>query len=291
MKTKLLLGFHIHQPVDNLQSAIDQAVTKCYGPLFATLRKYPKFKTSLHISGWLLERLRSDYPALFRDLADLNESGSVEFFTAGYYEPVLASIPKAYRRMQIEKLNATIQREFGQSPKGVWLTERVWESSIIDDLGSLGMEYVMVDDYHFLAAGFDPEELDGYYFTEEGGKKCALFPISKALRYAIPFYPVQKALEEIKKLRMAIIFDDGEKFGLWPNTYSWVYEKRWLEEFIEAILEDEEIETIHYKDALHQKPKGIAYLPNVSYYEMGEWSLRAKDALELERLKKMVGEE
>ena len=41
----------------------------------------------------------------------------------------------------------------------------------------------------------------------------------------------------------------------------------------------------------NEKPRGIAYLPNASYYEMGEWSLRAHDALKLELLKKEMGEE
>ena len=34
----------------------------------------------------------------------------------------------------------------------------------------------------------------------------------------------------------AVYFDDIEKFGIWPETYAWVYEQRWLEQFIEGVL-------------------------------------------------------
>jgi 4-alpha-glucanotransferase len=43
-----------------------------------------------------------------------------------------------------------------------------------------------MDDYHFQCAGFEAV-LDGYYLSEEGGEQIGLFPISKKLRYAIPF--------------------------------------------------------------------------------------------------------
>ena len=34
----------------------------------------------------------------------------------------------------------------------------------------------------------------------------------------------------------AIYFDDIEKFGIWPETYQWVYEKGWLDNFIQGVL-------------------------------------------------------
>ncbi len=288
--SNLLFGLHMHQPVDNLESAVENAVKLCYKPLFEVLAKYPDFKFSLHCSGWLLNHIKERHSKIFDNILALNDAGSVEFFTGGFYEPILASIPPEDRIAQIELFNEYLKTEFGIIPKGLWLTERVWESSIIPQLKHCGIEYVMVDDYHFLASGFDYEELDGYFNTEEGGRKLSLFPISKALRYAIPFYQLDEAVKVIRSKKMAIIFDDAEKFGLWPKTHEWVYKNGWLEQFIEQILQSD-IEPIHYKDALTQPPNSIAYLANVSYYEMGEWSLRATDALELEKLKKMVGEE
>jgi hypothetical protein len=295
MATKLLLGVHLHQPVDNFDWVIEHAVEVCYGPFFKIMRKYPEFRFAVHCSGWLMEQIQKGFPEVYADISYLAKKGSIEFVTAGYYEPILSVIPSHDRVTQITMLNDDIHKKFKQTPEGLWLTERVWESALIPDIVKAGVKYTVMDDYHFQCAGFDKEGLDGYYMSEEGGDEIALFPISKPLRYAIPFLSVKSAIDAIKAYNQnddsaAIIFDDAEKFGMWPGTFEWVYEKGWLEEFVEAVLADESIETMHFCEYLEQsRPRGLAYLPNVSYYEMGEWSLRADDTLKLEQLKDEMG--
>lgn len=295
MKTSLLFGIHMHQPVDNFEWVIELAIKTCYEPFFEVMSRYPSFRFSVHCSGWLMERIEELRPSLYKQITTLAKNGSIEFFSAGYYEPILSVIPSKDRVSQVERLNRSIEERFSQTPHGLWLTERVWESSLIPDIKKAGINYTVMDDYHFQCAGFDEEVLDGYYMSEEGGVEMGLFPISKKLRYSIPFLNVQTAIDAIKSFNRennsaAIIFDDAEKFGMWPGTYEWVYEKKWLERFVEAVLADEAIETRHYGEYFaSNRPRGIAYLPNVSYYEMGEWSLRADDALSLEAFKEEMG--
>ena len=294
-KTKLLFGIHMHQPVDNFEWVIKHGVAVCYGPFFEVMSKYPEFRFAVHCSGWLMEQIETFHPKLYKQIRTLAESGSIEFFSAGYYEPILSVIPSEDRVTQIKMLSDSIASEFKQTPQGLWLTERVWESSLIPDLHRAGIKYTVMDDYHFQCAGFDEAILDGYYMSEEGGHEIGLFPISKKLRYAIPFLNVDAAIKAIKSFKReenaaAIIFDDAEKFGMWPGTYEWVYEKGWLEKFVQTVLDDDEIETMHYGTYYEEeRTRGIAYLPNVSYYEMGEWSLRADDALKLEAFKEEMG--
>jgi len=293
--TKLLFGIHMHQPVDNFDWVIKHGVEVCYGPFFEVMSKYPEFRFSVHCSGWLMEKVQELHPKLYRQIMTLVKKGSIELFSAGYYEPILSTIPSEDRVAQIKMLNDSIKSDFKQTPKGLWLTERVWESSLIPDLNKAGIKYTVMDDYHFQCAGFDEDILDGYYMSEEGGKEIGLFPISKKLRYAIPFLSVDSAIQAIKSYdrkenSAAIIFDDAEKFGMWPGTHEWVYEKGWLDTFVQAVLADEAIETMQYGEYYEQeRTRGIAYLPNVSYYEMGEWSLRADDALKLEDFKQEMG--
>lgn len=296
-KVKLLFGVHMHQPVDNLGEAVDKAIELCYAPFFKTMRKYSDFKFAVHSSGWLLNEIKTKHQKIFEDILFLTKKGSIEWVGAGYYEPVLSSIPSIDRKAQINKLSSYLKKNLKSTPKGAWLTERVWESSLIPDLASCGLEYVMVDDYHFLSSGYDAKNMDGYYKSEEGAETIALFPISAALRYAIPFFSVERSIEAILSLykndeSAAIIFDDMEKFGLWPKTHEWVYEKGWLERFLEAVLADERIEPMHYKEYLAtHRSKGLAYLNNTSYFEMGEWSLASRQSLALESLKKRVGDD
>ncbi len=285
MKTNLLFGIHCHQPIDNFDEVVLSAIAKSYKPFFQTLEEFPKFKCSVHFSGWLLEFIEKKDAELFSLIQKL--SPQLEFFSGGFYEPILASIPSADRISQIKKLNTYIKKKFNQTPKGLWLTERVWDNSIISDLKKCGIEYVIVDDYHFIASGYDEKNLNGYFLTEEGGEKIGLFPISQTLRYMIPFGKNSEVNEIIKAHEnSAIIFDDGEKFGVWPKTYESVYEKGWLRDFFKKTLGDKKIKVEFFRDFYEkQKPISLAYLPTVSYMEMGEWSLKAKDSLRLEELK------
>jgi len=287
--TKLLFGVHMHQPVDNFKEAVEEAVEKCYEPFFDVLKGYPSFKIALHCSGWLLGYIKKHHKKLFNTIKDLSSLGMIEFFSGGFYEPILPSIPETDRVAQIKKLSKTIKKEFSFLPKGAWLTERVWDDSLISTFNKCGIEYVMVDDYHLVVSGFDEDEMDGYYLSEFNAQKIALFPISKKLRYVLPFCEADRAVETIKETKCAIIFDDLEKFGLWPGTFEWVYEKRWLESFFEKVSKDNSIESVHFNDYLKtNRAKSLAYLQNVSYYEMSEWSLKAQNALELETIKDEV---
>ena len=257
---KFLFGVHLHQPVDNLKIAIDKAVEKCYAPLFETFSKYPEFKLNLHCSGWLFQKLKDDYNEVFENIKKSN----IEFFSGGFYEPILAIIPREDRIVQITKLNTFIYDNFRVKPKGLWLTERVWSDDIISEIVDTNIEYMIIDDFHLYSAGI--KTIKGSYITENNGKKIKLFPISKKLRYSIPFLDVDEVIKIIENEAFALLFDDGEKFGLWPQTYKLVYEDKWLEKFIESVLE----KTIHFNQ-ISSNPQGVVYIPEVSYPEMQEW--------------------
>ncbi|MGZ8547086.1 MAG: alpha-amylase/4-alpha-glucanotransferase domain-containing protein [Sulfuricurvum sp.] len=278
MKTKLLFGIHCHQPVENFYHIVDEAIEKSYKPFITLAKKFPAFKFAVHFSGWLLEYIEKNDPELFTFLQEMSASKQIEFFTGGFYEPILPSIPSPDRIAQITKLSIYIKKHFAQTPKGIWLTERVWDDSIIADLSACNLCYAIIDDYHLLRAGVEETKTAGMYVTDDSQYSLTLFPINKNLRYAIPFQKVDIALNEIKKItgenRASILFDDGEKFGLWPKTYEWVFEKKWLEEFLEKIVTDKTIESMTFAEFYAtSKPIGTVYLPNVSYFEMSKWSL------------------
>lgn len=289
MKTNLLFGIHCHQPIDNFDRVIVEIIEKSYRPFFETLKEFPKFKCSVHFSGWLFEYIKKNDSKLFELIKSL--APQIEFFTGGYYEPILASIPSVSRVKQIQKLSKFIEDNFNQKPKGMWLTERIWDDSIIDDLRKCDVEYVIVDDYHLISSGFDKKKLNGYFLTENSNNTMALFPINKDLRYIIPFATIDDTMEKLHSFKniegenAAIIFDDGEKFGVWPKTYEKVYKKEWLRKFFAKSIEDESINVTTFKE-FYAKNSGIslAYLPTVSYHEMGEWSTLpniSKDYLDL----------
>lgn len=277
----LLFGVHAHQPVGNFPAVIEEAHLRCYRMFLQTVEHYPEFKFSVHFSGWLLDWLIERYPDDMARLAAMTRRGQVEWFGSGDCEPVLASIPHRDRLSQLKVLSDKIEHLFGQRPRGAWLTERVWESAVIPALADSGIEYVAVDDYHFLCAGEPAGRLDSYFATEEDDRRLDLFPISEQARYRLPFSPAENAVAWLEQLareghRAAIYFDDIEKFGIWPETYHWVYEQGWLTKFIEGVLASPLIHTDTYANFYDTQPtRGIVYLPTTSYIEMNEWTLPA----------------
>ncbi len=280
----LLLGVHAHQPVGNFTVVLEEAHARCYRPFLRVLHRYPDFRFAAHFSGWLLDWLLAHHAQDMALLREMVARGQVELFGAGEYEPVLAAIPQRDRVGQINALTGKLARHFGAQVSGAWLTERVYIPTVVPALADCGMKYVTVDDYHFLCTGKEAAELDGFHTTEEDGRTIDLFAISEQLRYRLPFSPAADAVAYLEGLARegrgaAVYFDDIEKFGIWPETFEWVYAQRWLERFIEGVLASPLIRTETYRDfhAAHAT-RGIAYLPTTSYIEMNEWTLPARAA-------------
>jgi hypothetical protein len=276
----LLFGVHAHQPVGNFTCVLDDAHARCYGPFLRVLHRYPAFKFAIHISGWLLDYMFEHYPEDMALLKEMVQREQAELVGGGYTEPVLAVIPEQDRLGQLQRMADLLEQTLGQRPSGAWLTERVWEATVVPSMADSGILYSTVDDYHFLCTGKDANALDGYYTTEENGRQLDLFPISEALRYRLPFSPALEVVNYLESLAKedgapaAIYFDDIEKFGIWPETYHWVYEQGWLTQFIEGVLASSIIKTERYCDYhARTKTRGVVYLPTTSYIEMNEWTL------------------
>src|SRR5487761_2147591 len=99
--TALLFGVHAHQPVGNFTAVLDEAHLRCYQPFLHMMERFPDFRFSIHISGWLFDYLVQRYPDDIHLLKTLVARGQAELFGAGYTEPVLAAIPVCDRIGQI----------------------------------------------------------------------------------------------------------------------------------------------------------------------------------------------
>ncbi len=281
MKTvTFCFAVHSHQPVGNFDDVIEDAYRKAYDPFFRMTEKY-QFSYSAHFSGYLLHWLETHRPEFITRLQTLVRTGRLEIISGGYYEPILPIIPERDAVEQIQMLNALIERLFGDHPHGMWTAERVWEQQIIRPITEAGIRYTMLDDSHFRAAGLDEHNLNGYFETEYMGRTMNVFPISKELRYTIPFQSVSETLRVLHDAAdttgnaLVTFADDSEKFGVWPDTYTHVYTDGWLEEFFAKLDENKQwIRTMKCSDALRShRPLGRIYLPNASYAEMMQWAI------------------
>lgn len=280
-KIHLLFGLHNHQPVGNFEHIFEQAYEKCYRPLLETLNRFPSFRLSLHHSGSLIEWIEKNRPHYFETLKTMVVRGQVEILGGGFYEPILSSLPERDAIGQLEMMNDWVKKRFNTKPRGAWLAERIWDPALPTVLSAAGIEYTLLDDTHFQYSGLSEKDMYGYWVTERHGNPVAVFPIDKFLRYSIPFKQPEETLEQWRQtaekygITGVTYGDDGEKFGLWPETDEWVFGKKWLERFLTMVTDNSDfVETITYSEYLDRfPPNGRIYLPPASYEEMMHWSL------------------
>ena len=285
---------HNHQPVGNFDEVFEFAYTHSYYPLLKALLDHPRLKFGIHNSGPLCEWLEKFHPEYCDLLRTAVQSGQAEVLASAYGEPILSLIPKRDAVEQLKYFKDYIVRKFDCDVKGAWLTERVWEPSLIPVLHEAGIEYTLLDDTHFRFAGLSEDELYSYYLTEDENMALKVFPIDMKLRYLIPFHQLNETFDFLKAesaKRDAVLKtlgDDGEKFGVWPGTYDWVHNHGWLKNFLDRLETEPGLETVLLKDVIREPPAGRVYLPTASYEEMGEWSMPLKAGIDYDELKRSV---
>lgn len=293
-------GLHAHQPEGNFDHVFRDHLTDVYEPFLDHMVAGDFLPVTLHFSGPLLGWLERHHTGYLDRVGRLAADGRVEILLAGYYEPILPSLSREDRIQQVIWMREALQRLFGVEATGLWLTERVWEPDLPADLVAAGVEYVLVDDRHFVAAGFQRDQLHAPFRTEASGRSLGVFPIDEKLRYFIPFQSPESTAQYLRELRregrrLAVFADDIEKFGGWPGTREWVYEKGWLNRFMETLgrlRESGEIHLTTFRKALAEVPSGgPAYLPSASYREMEEWSLPTAAFRRMAELREILGEE
>lgn len=291
---QLSLLLHAHQPVGNFDDVLARAYEKSYLPFVELLFRHPSFRVGLHYSGILLEWLEAARPEYFEMLRELARRNQIELIGGGFYEPILASIPEIDAKEQIKRLADYLADHFGKRPRGIWLTERVWEPHLPKLLAAAGVEYSLVDDNHFLSAGFEEQQLHGTYVAEECGATVRLIPGLKALRYLIPYRSPDEVAGYLREAArewpdgIAAMGDDLEKFGVWPGTYNHCYVDGWLEKFIGALEQNQDwLETALPGESVSSRPAvGRADLPTCSYSEMMEWALPTSARLRYQALER-----
>ena len=280
-KFQLALVIHAHQPVGNFDDVLESAYKKSYLPFIEVLARHPSIRLGLHYTGSLFEWLERAHPEYFDLLRALVKRSQVEIVGGGFYEPILATIPFDDRHEQIVRLADYIEKHFTARPRGAWLAERVWEPQLPSSLAPAGVDYTLVDDNHFLGAGFELDKLYGHYTVEDQGHCVKLLPGLKALRYLIPFQDAAATSQFLRTAAAghpgayAAMGDDLEKFGVWPGTFKHCYTDGWLEKFFSELENNSDwLATSAPADAVASHASlGRADLPTASYTEMMEWSL------------------
>lgn len=290
---RFVMVLHNHQPVGNFAGVMEQSYRDSYLPFLDVFDRYPSVKICLHLSGSLVEWLQAAHPEYLERVAELVAAGRIEILGGAYFEPILTMIPRRDRIGQIKRYNTWLEDRFRTRVRGMWIPERVWEPCLASDLAAAGVQYTLLDDYHFKCANIAQEDLHGYYVTEDDGQVLAVFPDSERLRYVIPFTSPQDTIDYLRQVAdahpgtVAVFGDDGEKFGAWPHTFQHVYRDGWLTRFFDLLVSQQSWVTIStLAEAIDRvPPTGKVYLPECSYREMTEWALPTEQLTQYVRLR------
>nr|MCU0720603.1 alpha-amylase [Pirellula sp.] len=280
-QVRLSIVLHNHQPIGNFDGVIEAAYQDSYLPFLNIFEPFEHLRVGLHTSGPLMLWLADNHPEYLDRVKSLVQAGRIEIIGGPFYEPILTMLPSRDRIGQIQKYTQWLQNRFHTVVSGMWMPERVWESQLIRDIVPAGMQYTILDDYHFRAAGWSDNQLNSYYRTEDDGHVLRVFPGSEQLRYLIPFGTVSDVVQYCREIGertsnpILVFGDDGEKFGTWPDTKQHVYERGWLQSFFEALTNNRDwLRTTTPAEIITESPPaGTVYLPDCSYREMTEWAL------------------
>jgi len=280
-KVTFVLGIHNHQPVGNFDSVIEEAYQKSYLPFLKVMNDFPDIPFALHNSGILWDWFGEGKEEYLDIIGKMVERSQIEILSAGYYEPILTVIPENDRHGQISMMNRFIREKLNSEPRGCWLTERIWEPNLPGILAGTGIEFVIVDDAHFKSIGFSGSEMRTFFNSEDNGRYVKIFPIDEKLRYLIPFSEPEETISYLREVAgqgedpVAVLADDGEKFGVWPGTHDLVYRRNWLRRFLDLLGKNSDwIEVSTFSRVIDSRSSGgMVYLPTASYTEMMEWAL------------------
>lgn len=139
----IMLGFYDQKPLGTRREDLENSLFSCYKPLLTYLYTHPEISVSLYLSGMIYEWLESDYPEINMLISDMVKRKQIELLTGGWYDPILSVIPVKDRTQQIEMMTTFIRKRFGQRPRSAWITEQVWNPSLINTLSLCGIKVLV----------------------------------------------------------------------------------------------------------------------------------------------------
>ncbi len=177
------------------------------------------------------------------------------------------------------------ERRLGAKVRGMWMPERVWEQSLASDLAAAGIEYTVLDDFHFKNAGLDRRAASRLLPHRGRRPRCSRsFPAASGCATRFPSRtrrrrsttcaasPSSGPARSSSSATTARSSAPGPRrrststttAGCGSSSTPWWPTRDWL------------TLTTLAEATLNVPPPGKVYLPDGSYREMTEWALPAE---------------
>ncbi|MFP4636962.1 MAG: alpha-amylase/4-alpha-glucanotransferase domain-containing protein [Spirochaetaceae bacterium] len=271
-KVKLIFGTTNSQPIGASDADIEDVYQRSYKPFIRALYNAPHVRATLHYSGRLLQWLERRHAEFTDVLSELVGRKQVELLGGGFYDPIFSLIPRPDRLGQIERLTTYLRKRFGKRPRGLWVTQEVWDPMMPSLLKTSGIDYTFLSDYQFDAGGLTGTPLYSPCITEDEGKMVIVFPISSGLRRACrrnDLDGIRRLLEDAaaeNEDRVQVLMCHGE--DLRSNTSSQApFDDEWLRTFFELLEQESSwISTVTPSRYLKKaSPRARGYFPQAAF--------------------------
>lgn len=150
-------------------------------PLTNALSESKQIRSTLSVPGHLIDwcgKHRREYVRAIRELAG---DKRIELVSGGYYDPIFPLIPRADSIEHIERTSTAISKLYRRKPRGIWVNQLLWESSLIGALAKCAMEYTFLRDVDWIDYSVEQQSVASPMITEHAGKSITVFPIATRL--------------------------------------------------------------------------------------------------------------
>ena len=233
MPLALALIFHFNQHTGDYADVADKA---CYRGLLNVLRKHPRLKFNLHLSGTLLRALAWLDPETLQLVRAGLADGQFELLGSTYAQNLPYASDDWDNRQQINLHRDLLQHHFGVSPRVFWNAERTWRQSLVGVMAQGGFQSTLVEDHILHAAGLaEPVPVS----TTHDGKAVTCIYDDTILRsrfnYAVWFGRKRQLFDYLRQLarrkgssRFLLAYaEDAEAMGLWNWEQGYLPQAVW----------------------------------------------------------------
>ncbi|MBO4640241.1 MAG: DUF1926 domain-containing protein [Treponema sp.] len=256
----------------------DRMYQTVYKPLARFLYSHPDFKFSFSFTGPQLlyyKKKRNEFLTILKELVERNQ---VEILGGGFYAPVLPLLFPVDRNTQIDMLSTEIRQTVGKRPRGITMFADIWDSSLVNNLQTCGIEYTLIDNNSI------PENKRTFLYNimHDLGKTVEIFPYYNEFIPASDMAPelfdknITKAVEKTEKQDDYLQINPDKIVILSMNfeTISKLVEAKWFENFAEYLKTNTgtRIKTgiiDEYRKA--QNIKIPAYIPTALTQQLNDW--------------------
>ena len=213
---------------------LEKSFQSVYKPVLKFLYSHPSFPMSFAFSGPQIQYFKKRKNELITILHELTDRKQVEILGGGYNDPLLPLLNSADRNGQIDLLTSEIRTTFGKRPRGMTLFQDCWDSSLVNNIHTCGIEYVILN------SSIIPESKRTFLpiFMSDLGKNVDIFPYYNDLlpneqMLAEEFiYNIEKAVLKAEKKDNHLQLDADRiiAIALTPEMVSSLNETKWFEQ-------------------------------------------------------------